>query len=218
MIRPIAWLKSRPRTIFAVLAIILGYALLGDLPSSSRIVAACDLGCVVFLGLTWPMMAWATPSHMRLHSRQMDLGKGAFLTLTVGIAFFSLISTIIEIHDAKSLNDLGLAIHLALAVLAIIGGWFVLHTSFAIHYAHAYYSKSTEGTDKGGLVFLSDEHPDYWDFLYFSLVIGMTSQVSDVTISNKYLRRLALAQGVLSFFFNTVILAMTINMVAGLGS
>ncbi len=211
-------LNSRPRSLLAFTTIILGYALLTELPLPSRVVASCDMGCVVFLVLTWSMMVRSTPSQMRLRSRQMDHGKWAFLVLTVGVAFFALIATVIEMNDAKSLSHLGLAAHLTLAIGAILSGWLVMHTTFAIHYAHAYYGAAKGGNDKGGLDFLGDEPPDYWDFLYFSLVLGMTSQVSDVTISRRSLRRLALAHSVLSFFFNAVILAMTINLIAGLES
>ena len=218
MIRAVSVLSARPRTILAFSAILLGYSLLAEFPLPSRIVAACDLGCLVYLALTWPMMARATPRQMRARARRMDAGKGVFLALTVGVAVFALIATVIEMNDAKSLSHLGLAAHLALAIGAIIGAWLVMHTTFAIHYAHAYYGEGADGEDRGGLDFLGGEPPDYWDFLYFALVLGMTSQVSDATISRRSLRRLALAHSVLAFFFNAVILAMTINLVAGLES
>jgi uncharacterized membrane protein len=197
---------------------VLGYALLAGLPVASRIVAACNLGGWVFLALTWPMLVHATPSHMRVRSQQFDEGKWAFLTLTVGVAFFALFATIFEMRDVEDQDRLGLAVHLGLVVTTILCSWLVMHTSFALHYAHAYYGRAADGSDTGGLNFPGDVPPDYWDFLYFSLVVGMTSQVSDVTISRPHLRRLTLAHSVLSFFFNTVILAMTINMVAGMGT
>lgn len=90
---------------------------------------------------------------------------------------------------------------------------------FALYYAHLYYRDDRESGTEGnvkGLDFPEEKQPDYWDFLYFSLVIGMTCQVSDVQVTSRSMRRLALMHGVLTFFFNTVILALSINIVAGL--
>jgi uncharacterized membrane protein len=95
--------------------------------------------------------------------------------------------------------------------------WFLIHTMFAIHYAHEYYLRAVKREDSaGGLQFPSEDAPDYWDFMYFSFVIGMTSQVSDVAIASRHLRRVSLVHGILAFFFNTTILATGINLVAGL--
>lgn len=90
---------------------------------------------------------------------------------------------------------------------------------FALHYAHLYYRDDRDGDDRekaAGLDFPQEKLPDYWDFLYFSLGIGMTCQVSDIQISSRSLRRLALIHGVLTFFFNTIVLALSINIVAGI--
>ena len=99
---------------------------------------------------------------------------------------------------------------MTLAILTIVLSWIVVHTTFALHYAHDYYS----GTQAGGLAFPGDDKPDYWDFVYFSFVVGMTAQVSDVGITSKAIRRTATAHGVISFFFNTALLALTINIAA----
>jgi uncharacterized membrane protein len=95
----------------------------------------------------------------------------------------------------------------------------LVHTLFAVHYAHGYYGdapRDGRGGIAGGLAFPGGAEPDYWDFLYFSFVIGMTSQVSDVQTTSPWMRRLCLAHGIVSFFFNTVILALTVNSAAGL--
>lgn len=99
-----------------------------------------------------------------------------------------------------------------------MGSWLLVHTIFASHYARDYYKtgKSLSQWKKDGLDFPSDNEPDYWDFLYFSFVIGMTSQTSDVEVTSREIRRLALLHGVLAFFFNTTIVAMTINIIAGI--
>ena len=100
-------------------------------------------------------------------------------------------------------------------MVTILLSWAFMHTIFALHYAHEFYG---EGRDAkvGGLVFPGTGEPDYWDFLYFSLVIAMTSQVSDVQISSRSIRRLATIHGAISFFFNLTVLALTVNMVSNL--
>ena len=97
----------------------------------------------------------------------------------------------------------------------ILLSWAFVHTIFSLHYAHEYYGERRDGKI-GGLNFPGDQEPDYWDFLYFSLVIGMTSQVSDVAITSKVIRRMVAIHGVLSFFFNLTVLALTVNMVSNL--
>jgi uncharacterized membrane protein len=110
------------------------------------------------------------------------------------------------------------AFYLAMVIATIVLSWSLVHTVFSLHYAHAYYGPADDEDDAdglvGGLEFPSDTTPDYWDFMYFSYVVGMTCQVSDVQISGKNLRRMALIHGVVAFFFNTIILALTINIVA----
>src|SRR5262249_2668427 len=112
-------------------------------------------------------------------------------------------------------NKLEEAACILISMGTIILSWIFVHTSFTLHYAHEFYG---EGRDRklGGLKFPGDEDPDYWDFLYFSLVIAMTSQVSDVAIESKSIRRVATLHGVLAFFFNLGVLALTINMISNL--
>jgi uncharacterized membrane protein len=104
-------------------------------------------------------------------------------------------------------------VELALATVTIALSWAAVHTTFALHYAHGYYRKRKPG----GLQFPSGEqqdHADYWDFVYFSFVIGMTAQVSDVGITDKGIRRTATPRGIVSFIYNTALLALTINIAA----
>ena len=109
--------------------------------------------------------------------------------------------------------------HIALAVGTVLCSWALVHTVFTLRYAHLYYLGSTEKADGdpcGGLDFPAEKTPDYMDFTYFSFVIGMTFQVSDVQITSRRIRRLALVHGLVSFAFNTVILALSINIISGL--
>src|SRR5207249_578612 len=114
---------------------------------------------------------------------------------------------------AKGLPDAKRYTHIALSILAVICSWLLIYTAFAIRYAHIFYGPSKSETEKraGGLLFPGTTEPDYLDFVYFSFVIGMTCQVSDVQISAGRLRRIALLHGILAFMFNTIILALSIN-------
>jgi uncharacterized membrane protein len=106
-----------------------------------------------------------------------------------------------------------------LAIASVLLGWLTLHTIAAFHYAHLYYAKavSSRGQDAGGLEFPDTNEPTGWDFLYYSFVVGMTAQVSDVQVLATPMRRLTLAHSVVSFFYNTVILALAVNLAAGQG-
>jgi len=101
--------------------------------------------------------------------------------------------------------------------LAVAASWTLTHTTFSFRYAHLFYGDAdADPGDDGGLAFPGEPAPDYWDFLYFSFVIGMTCQVSDVQVTSHRIRRLALAHGVLSFLFNTIILALAVNLLASM--
>ena len=98
----------------------------------------------------------------------------------------------------------------------VAASWIFVHVIFAIHYARRYYSSETDGEDCGGLLFPGGESPDDWDFLHFSIIIGVAAQTADIQIANRPLRRLATVHSVVAFVFNTVILALAINVMAGL--
>ena len=130
-----------------------------------------------------------------------------------------LLTIVFELHGIKDLPPDLAGLRVALAAGTILLSWFFMNTIFALYYAHGYYGDADPSSDykpTGGLVFPGRPAPDYWDFLYFSFVVGMTFQVSDVQIEDHTLRRGVLAHGVLAFFFNVIIVALTINIVAGL--
>jgi uncharacterized membrane protein len=134
-------------------------------------------------------------------------------------AVTSLFAVAFLVGGAKGLGKRALTEHLLLAGATIVSSWFLVHTVFTMHYAHAYYRDEDEDPNtsgSGGLEFPNEKEPDFLDFAYFSFVIGMTCQVSDVQISSSGMRRLALVHGLLSFLFNTVILALTVNLASGI--
>lgn len=216
--RPI---RARPRLLIALLlGLLLWLVMPRAWPSATRMILALDGGGLFFLAATWLMMNRATPERMRLRASMQDEGRATILILTLGAAIFSLTAIALELRGLKDLPGGTAWIHLSLAGLSLITSWLVIHTLFALHYAHSYYG-DRDGNPltidhRGGLIFPECPQPDYWDFMYFALVVGMTGQTSDVQISDRRIRRLCLAQGVLAFFFNTVILALTINIAAGL--
>jgi len=216
---PMKW-SIRPRLLLSALASALTFLLLPSwLHLPSRVLCIWDAGMFCFLFLSWALMLRATPETMSHRAKLQDDGRFVILTLITAAACASLLAIGFIIHDTKGLSPGLLFLHLALSIGTIIGSWLLVHTIFASHYAKDYYQddpETPEIDDMGGLDFPNCPQPDYWDFLYYSFVVGMTSQVSDVQILSRSIRRLTLFHSVLSFFFNTSILAMTINIIAGL--
>jgi len=187
-----------------------GFAVAG-----TAFIAAWDSFAVCLLVLIWIAIFASGIDHIRYRARTQDISRLFIFIFTIGAACASIFAVVFLLSAAKTTTHLGL--HAALSILAVIASWTLVHTVFAMRYAHAYYGEGDVGdAHAGGLEFPSDDAPDYLDFAYFSFVIGMTCQVSDVQITAKSLRSLALIHGVLSFCFNTVILALTINTVSGL--
>ena len=214
-------LDARHRLVLSLLAAGIVFSLL---PSSlllpTRILITWDFGIVFLLSLIGLLASVTTPEQMRDRVQSQDEKPLAILVLVIATASASFFVIGFILGNAKGLPPTTVSLHVGLSVIAILCSWLLTHTAFALHYAHNYYRKDDSDSDSneevGGLNFPDEDLPDYWDFLYFSLVIGMTSQVSDVTISSRSLRRLALVHGVLAFLFNTAILALSINIIAGL--
>ncbi|BAZ46443.1 hypothetical protein NIES4102_34750 [Chondrocystis sp. NIES-4102] len=189
------------------------------LPSStflvSRLIMSWDAGVICLLVLIGKMIIHATPEKMRRNAQILDENRLTILILFVAAACASLMAIAYILKHSQGLLGWQLTLHISLAIATIIVSWVLIHTSFAIHYAHLYYKNSTK-ENIAGLDFPQEPLPDYWDFLYFSFIIGMTCQVSDVAISTRPMRRLALFHGILTFFFNTVIVALSVNIIAGL--
>lgn len=183
-----------------------------DWRPATRLLAGWDVGVGLYLVLTCVLMSRASVSEIRRRAGVQDEGAIALLILTPAAAIASLVAVVVELGNSQSSAAWP---HLVLGMGTILLSWLFLHSIFALHYAREYYG---EGRDEqvGGLKFPGSHAPDYWDFLYFSFVIAMTSQVSDVAITSKVIRRLVNMHGVLSFFFNVSVLALTVNMVSGL--
>jgi uncharacterized membrane protein len=207
---------ARARVVLAACIAAAGYFITLKLSTPpTAIIAGWDSFACSLLLLLWLAIINSGIDHIRFHARAQDLSRALIFIFTILAACSSVFAVIFLLSAAKKTSHLGL--HATLSALAIVGSWALVHTMFAMRYAHAYYGeRGIPEENCGGLEFPSDNKPDYLDFAYFSFVIGMTAQVSDVQITSKSLRTLALVHGVLSFAFNTIILALTINTISGL--
>lgn len=204
--RPVRFVRVRVR-LFASIAV--GLLSLLVLPANLRwttqALVAWDITVAVYLVAAYATMLRTDASRIRNHAIEHDDGRFAILVLTAGAALASLVAIVVEIGASNKA-----ATQILLAIATIVLSWAMVHTTFALHYAHDYY----RARDAGGLKFPDEDKPDYWDFVYFSFVIGMTAQVSDVAIASRTIRRTATAHGIVSFAFNTALLALMVNIAA----
>jgi uncharacterized membrane protein len=206
-------LRSRPRlfssaglgiVVTAVLAVSTAWR------PASRVLVGWDVAVAVYLVLVFEMMAGSRVRDIRRRAAKEDEGQLTILVLTVAAGLASLAAIQAELAAGPGGRRPG---QLALASLTILFSWALIHTMFALHYAHEFYGDDAD--PGGGMAFPGgDEEPDYWDFVYFSFVIGMTSQVSDVAVTSKQVRRTVTAHAVVSFAFNVALLALTVNIAA----
>jgi uncharacterized membrane protein len=161
---------------------------------------------VLYLAAAFGVIAGADIHHIRRQSVLQDEGRFAILVLTVVAALASLAAIVVELGATRE------PVRLLLGTVTIALSWTFIHTIFALHYAHEYHAEHRK--EGGGLAFPGDQPPDYWDFIYFSFVIGMTSQVSDVGVTSKAIRKTVAAHGIVSFVFNVAVLALTVNIAA----
>jgi uncharacterized membrane protein len=209
-------IRLRPRLLLSASIWLLALLLLpGNALDPARALVAWDLGAGLYLALAWTLMLRASVGAMRLRASQQDDGAAIVLALTVAAPIGSLAAIVLELVGIRNLPPRQQVLHLVLVGVTVVCSWFLVHTAFALHYAHRFYARASPEAGPC-LQFPGVEQPDYVDFLYFSFVIGTTSQTADVSIASSGMRRLALVHGVIAFFFNTTVLALTINIAAGL--
>jgi len=191
-----------------------------DLRWSTCAVLAWDVTCLVFIVLAWPQMAGQTRVQIRATAAEQDEGRHFILALVIVVTAASLVAIGAELSLAKGDHGAEKAVRVALVVLTVAASWAMMQLIFALHYAHAYYSSARRIDDEeaiaGGLNFPGGEDPDYWDFVHFSVVIGVACQTADIAFTSKTLRRVGSLHGVAAFAFNTVVVALSINLIAGL--
>ncbi len=200
---------GRPRTFIAMaIGIVTFFLLPGSVRLVTRLLAGWDVFAALYLVLVFTMVFRSGLTHIRRNAVLQDDGRFLILVVT-GLGAFASIAAIVFELGASNRS----APALVLATVTIVLSWAAVHTVFSLHYAHEYY----RGSKPGGLQFPSgdqQEDADYWDFVYFSFVIGMTAQVSDVGITDKIIRRTATVHGIISFVFNTALVALMVNIAA----
>jgi uncharacterized membrane protein len=215
--RLIRILRARPKLLTGIAAGLLSIAPLMAVPHPGvRAVLAWDAGSAVFLALTLTSFFRAHDTDISADAKRQQEGEWSVFTLTLIGAVMSLASIFI-FAAAGHKSDKGA--YLVFVIVTLVLSWLTTNVTFALRYAHEYYSRDwasdTADLDRG-IDFPQDDQPDYLDFIYFSFVLGMTFQVSDCNITAKKLRRLATLQGLIGFLFNTVILALSVNIAASL--
>ena len=180
----------------------------------TRLLAGWDVGVFCYLAFSFWVMSFSTIDKIRQRAAMQDEGAFAMLLLSSTAALASLLAIVAELAIADAKDTYGWY-QFALGMGTILLSWLFMTTMFTLHYAHEYYG-SRRDARIGGLLFPGKDEPDYWDFFYFSLVLAMTSQVSDVAITSRVIRRVASIQGVMAFFFNLTILALTVGMISNL--
>lgn len=213
-------ISARPRLFIGLLCGLAAIPLLPhDIRGTTQAVVAWDIGVVVYLVLSGFLFTTERLDRMAEDAAAQEEGEWTIFWLTVAVVTFSFVAIISEFANiSKDMPPHQRSQHVALVAVTLFVSWLMTHTTFAFRYAHEFYEVDDDSTTgiSGGLEFPGEKQPDYLDFLYFSLVLGMTFQVSDVQITARKFRRMAIAHGLLSFLFNTIILALTVNIAASL--
>jgi len=209
---------ARPRLLSCV---VIGVATALFLPQAvaqqavTKAIIGWNIGACLYLLLAARMMFWSSHERMKTRALLQDEGRVLVLTFVVMAALMCIGAIVAELAVVKELKGTLRYTHIALAALTIASSWAFTQVMFALHYAHDYYATEVRG-GHGGLEFPGGHAPDYGDFLYFACVIGTSGQTADVSFSNRKMRRTGLVHCVLAFFFNTTLVALTINIASGL--
>ena len=211
--RLFARIRKRPRLMVSaiVFCLLLAAATGLGIRLTLAILLSFDLSICLFLGMTAWVFSHSDEKSMRRRAAAEDNGSWSFLLTSIAVSAVVLVALGAELHGSKS-GDL---LDIGLAAVSLVLSWLFMNTMFALHYAHRYYWEEHEQAGAEKLGFPGANRPDYWDFAYFSFVIGMTFQVSDVAINDRHIRRIALMHGVIAFFFDVVIVALSVNLIAG---
>ncbi len=213
--------RARTRTGISLAVGFVTYAAVGliiqDTGWALRVVAGWNAAAVTLLGLAWSIIWQCDVEQTRCRAAREDPGRNTVSALVLAASTFSLFSATYVLRRAKTLAPNQEAELIVLCLAAVVSAWCLTHTAYTLRYAHLYYrDDDSDGGRCGGLGFPGDEAPNYFDFAYFSFTVGMCFQVSDVTVISKSIRRAVLMHSVLSFAYNTAILALAMNLVAGL--
>ena len=212
-------IRSRPRLLTGIVVGIVAWLLLLSTTwaATTRGIVAWDVGVLVFLAMSAHLFVTKSPDLMPAAAEAQQEGEWTIFGLTLAVVVVSFVVVSSEFAAIKSAPADQRGLLVALVAVTLFASWLMTHVTFAFRYAHEFYGREAGNVDVDrGLEFPEEKEPDYLDFLYFAVVIGMTFQVSDVQITSRKLRRVATVHGLLSFMFNTVIVALTVNIAAGM--
>jgi uncharacterized membrane protein len=211
---------ARPRLVFAFTGgVVVGLAthFIGGLQSSTAVILGWDALCLSFIASLLRSMMECSIVQIRARAVEDDEGRATILAVVLVATVIAIAAVALELSLAKGAHGLERGLRIALAFATVAASWFMVHLIFAVHYAHGFYGHDTgAAVGGGGLRFPGEEEPDYWDFVHFAVIIGVAGQTADIEIAAKPLRRLCTVHALFSFAFNTVIVALTINLLAGL--
>ncbi|MBW0170908.1 MAG: DUF1345 domain-containing protein, partial [Hydrogenophaga sp.] len=174
--------------------------------------------CLAYVGLVWHLASRLDAAATRQRAQREDPGAVMLFVLVTAAACASLMAVAMNVNATQALQGWSKALGLVLMGLSLTGAWLLIQCVFTLHYARVYYRSAVgDGEPRRGLAFPDHKDPDYLDLLYYSAVVGMTSQVSDVSIRSRAMRHLTLLHALLSFAFNLVVLATAVNVFAGAG-
>jgi uncharacterized membrane protein len=180
------------------------------------------IGCALtVIILNWIIILTSHPMEVKKIAKLQDSSRHLLFAIIITASLVSLVAIIFLLKSVKNVSETVKNEHIGLAITAVAVSWWLVHTVFTLKYAHMYYDTSTDDGKPlkvGGLDFPDTKEPDYLDFVYFAFVVGMTFQVSDVVITDRSIRHACLVHGIISFLFNTAIVALSINVISGLVS
>lgn len=185
------------------------------LPLTTRALVAWNAGALFYLATAAVMMVRSSEHHVRLRARLHGEGAWVILVLAAVAGVTSLVAIGFELTLVRDAHGVVRLLHALLGAVTVLVSWAFIHTLYALHYAHAFY-QAVERGEPGGLRFPAENAPDYFDFLYFSVVIGTSGQTADVSFASRPMRRVGTLHCALAYLFNTTVLALLINISAGL--
>ncbi len=215
--KKLKYLDAHHRQFIALAVGIIAWFIARQLFLPNHIIVTWIAYAGAIISMDWIFILSMHPKQVKKNAKLEDSSITLIFLFIIAAAFISLLAVVMLLVSTKGKSPQQTTEHALLAIGSVAVSWWLTHTVFTLRYAHLYYGDNDgiEGYD-GGLEFPKEPEPDYMDFVYFSFVVGMTFQVSDVEISSRKIRRLAWAHGILSFVFNTVIVALSINIISGL--
>ena len=185
----------------------------------THVMIGWDAFSLSMIVMSWITFSITTSKQIRMQAKIQDSSRVIIFIIVLISTFASFLAVILLLLTKKEYKS-SETLHLIVAITGMLLSWVLVHTIFTLRYAHIFYDDDEvkPQTHAAGLEFPDDKEPDYLDFAYFSFVLGMTFQVSDVQVTSKRLGRLAMLHGILAFGYNTIMIALTINLIAGFGN